>query len=100
MKIGLKFMKQSEVALFINIFSKTTILSDFTLAHMWMADTPCKFEVKLHSSSCSKERLLTLLKQQTKLFNQICFTFYFKHPDCSEYVAINIIMLPSYLLII
>ena len=34
MKIGLKLMKQLEVALFENVFSKTTIFSEFTLTHL------------------------------------------------------------------
>ena len=32
-KIGFKLMKQSEVALFRNIFIKTIILPDFTVTH-------------------------------------------------------------------
>ena len=41
MKIGLKLTKHSEVALFRNIFNKTTILPDFTLLNTsvkWMGD--------------------------------------------------------------
>ena len=38
-KIGLKLTKLSEVASFRNIFSKTAILPDFTLTHLWMSET-------------------------------------------------------------
>ena len=38
MKIGLKLTKQSKVALFRHIFSKTTILPDFTLTHLCYSD--------------------------------------------------------------
>ena len=54
-KIELKLMKQSEVALFINIFSKTTLLPDFTLTHLCKPHESKSIDVKSNKAMNTDE---------------------------------------------
>ena len=58
MKIWFKLMKQSEVPLFRNMFSKRTILPDFTLTHLWN----CINKISLSWQPFWKRHFITLYR--------------------------------------